>query len=403
MDRHDLITNFQPKPYWVICPNLTACKEDSSLTISVSWEREREFDQRKAKAVFDKIKSEGRAKVISVTKKEKSKPQPQALNTVELLRVCSSYLGIGPHSTMMVAERLYTQGFISYPRTETNTYQDGFSLIATLETLKQSSDWGSQVGDLLRRGISKPRSGKDAGDHPPITPMQCAGRHEFSDGDSWRIYEYICRHFCGSLAGEMKYESTSAVFAIGDEKFSKTGSTPLVAGFTSFMPWLGIAADERLPTSIRMGDEFFVTDIRINERKTSPPDYLSEADLITLMEKHGIGTDASIPTHINNIGQRNYVTVSAARRLIPTRLGIVLVHGYQKIDKELVLPTTRAALEQELNHICSGQMAFGTVLREAIDNYRRKFRNFMENILAMDELFSVSFTKLADTGKPISK
>ena len=67
------------------------------------------------------------------------------------------------------------------------------------------------------------------------------------------------------------------------------------------------------------------------ERQTGPPDYLTESELITLMEKHGIGTDASIPVHINNICERNYVNVTSGRRLKPTPLGIVLVHGYQKV------------------------------------------------------------------------
>ena len=67
------------------------------------------------------------------------------------------------------------------------------------------------------------------------------------------------------------------------------------------------------------------------EKQTSPPDYLTESELITLMEKHGIGTDASIPVHINNICERNYVAIQPGRKLKPTTLGIVLVHGYQKV------------------------------------------------------------------------
>jgi DNA topoisomerase-3 len=72
------------------------------------------------------------------------------------------------------------------------------------------------------------------------------------------------------------------------------------------------------------------------ERKTSPPDHLTESELISLMEKHGIGTDASIPVHINNICERNYVTILTGRKLQPTTLGIILVHGYQKVSASVL-------------------------------------------------------------------
>ncbi len=70
--------------------------------------------------------------VIDVSRKVKVKQRPQGLNTVELLRVASASLGIGPHSTMAVAERLYTSGFINYPRTESTAYPPSMDLKALL-------------------------------------------------------------------------------------------------------------------------------------------------------------------------------------------------------------------------------------------------------------------------------
>lgn len=116
------------------------------------------------------------------------------------------------------------------------------------------------------------------------------------------------------------------------------------------------------------------------------------------------GTDASIPQHINNICQRGYVKVNPTdRKLTPTQLGIVLVHGYQRIDSELVLPNSRASVEKILNQICTGEKDYKVVLTETIAMYKGKFKFFIDNIHLMDELFSVSFTTLAESGKPFSR
>ena len=92
------------------------------------------------------------------------------------------------------------------------------------------------------------------------------------------------------------------------------------------MHWI-TKADEYIP-EFKQAEVLNITSVNLTEGKTSPPDYLTEAELIGLMEHNGIGTDASIPTHINNICQRNYVQVSGSgRKLIPTNLGIVLING----------------------------------------------------------------------------
>lgn len=267
--------------------------------------------------------------------------------------------------------------------------------------MQGSPDWGSFVRGVLADGIGKPKKGHDAGDHPPITPMKLATRNEL-DGDSWKLYDYITRHFIGSLAKDCKYLSTTATLEVASETFTSTGKTLIDPGYTSIMHWQAFGKNEIVP-SFTEGESVAVNDVKISDHQTCPPDYLTEAELITLMEQHGIGTDASIPVHINNISQRNYVTVSSSRRLIPTTLGIVLVHGYQKIDPELVLPTMRSAVEEQLNLIAQGKANFTAVLKHTVEIFKLKFQYFVKNIEGMDQLFEVSFSPLSASGKAHSR
>ncbi|KMQ89198.1 dna topoisomerase 3-beta-1 [Lasius niger] len=398
VQRHDEIQTFKPDPYWVLQVTI---KSSDGQDIALNWNRVRSFDKEVANMFLSHVKEHDRATVVSVQSTEKSKSRPIALNTVELMRTASSGLGMSPQHAMQIAERLYTQGYISYPRTETTSYPENFDLLSTLKQQQSSPEWGEEVRNIIAAGINRPKKGHDAGDHPPITPMKHATRNEL-DGDSWRLYDYITRHFIATLARDCKYLSTTIKFEIGIEIFTATGHSLLSPGYTSILTWQALGNNDTLP-KFTFDEKVNIQEAKLVECYTQPPDYLTESELITLMEKHGIGTDASIPVHINNICIRNYVTVAAGRKLVPTSLGIVLVHGYQKIDPELVLPTMRSAVEEQLNLIALGRADFHAVLQHTVEIFKQKFHYFVQSIEAMDQLFEVSFSPLSASGKAHSR
>ncbi|KAI8089922.1 DNA topoisomerase [Halteromyces radiatus] len=399
VERHDRIQSFQPEPFWTITPTII----QADLPVKLTWMRERLFDKQVTSVFMTNVEEAQKlgAKVLQVSVTKKSKARPHALNTVEMLKHGSSNLGIGPSECMSIAERLYMQGYISYPRTETSQYPPNFDLHEVLREQAKHPQWGDYCQDLLKNGFDRPSGGTDVGDHPPITPMRVADESELF-GDTWRLYDFIARNFIGSISQNLKYTSTHVVLAIGEEKFECKGSQVTSPGFTSVMHWVN-KTDEYIP-EFKQGQVVTVKSVQMNEGKTSPPDYLTESELIGLMEQNGIGTDASISTHINNICQRNYVQVSGSgRKMIPTNLGIVLIHGYQKIDTDLSLPRMRSDMEQQLSLIASGKAGHKEVLDYFLRLFELKFAYFVKHISSMDELFEATFSPLAATGRPLSK
>ncbi len=132
---------------------------NSGKSLNVKWSRVHLFDRDVVYMFFNDVKKCDKALVTSVIVKDKAKERPPALNTVELMRACSAGLGISPIHAMQSAEKLYTQGYISYPRTETTQYAENFDFKEVLRAQAQSPIWGNFVSGLLSGKLAHPKKG----------------------------------------------------------------------------------------------------------------------------------------------------------------------------------------------------------------------------------------------------
>ncbi|CAG9467801.1 unnamed protein product [Pedinophyceae sp. YPF-701] len=420
VERQQLIAQFHPEPFWSVRPRLFKNK-----AIALEWARGRVFDKRTAELFHSLVAVAGTARVTSVTDKDLRRARPHGLNTVGLLMVASQKLGMGPHHAMQVAERLYISGYLSYPRTESTGYPAHFDFREIVAGQTRNDALAAYARSVLDVGVTRPKGGKDVGDHPPITPVRGASEGELT-GDMWRMYDYVSRHFFASIAPDCVLKRTTAIFAAGGEEFKATGTVVVKPGWTAVLPRGSVsrapkdqdreyAEDEddeddededeqetALPP-LSKGEELPLTEVALHQGQTSPPGALTEAELIHLMEKNGIGTDASIPTHINNICERNYVRVETGRRIVPTELGMTLVRGYNIIDPDLCRPEVRAEIEKNIALVAAGAADKESVVQHALDQFRQKFLYFVSKIQKMDALFEASFSPLASSGKPLSR
>lgn len=339
------------------------------------WGSGRSFNKGKVEKLLMEAQEKNAIVTVSnVTIKEKKQGRPAPLNTVALLKACSKALGIGPHSAMQSAERLYLMGYLSYPRTESTAYPKSFDIRGTLQEQASDGRWGKYVRNLLNEGVNNSRGGVDMGDHPPITPCRSAG-YELS-GDMARVYDLVVRHFIASVSQDAVWKSTSIEFdvdALGDKgKFNLRGKEVSRLALTVLMLYISLVnkfvqlvspgflaivlsreygedaerkegdedEEERTIPEFRKGEviplagsnpdstskiavasgEPVRANLKIREKMTTPPTLLTESELIGLMEKYGIGTDASIPTHIENIQKRRYCELVTGRKLHPTKL-----------------------------------------------------------------------------------
>ena len=147
-----------------------------------------------------------------------------------------------------------------------------------------------------------PRGGVDAGDHPDPPASAARSPSDVGGVDAWRVYDLVVRRFVAACARDCVVEQQTLVLEAGGELFDAFSCVVKRAGWTEAMPWR--APTERAFSPTPPGDvealetvsTLAVAGVALEPGLTSPPPRMTESELIGLMETHGIGTDASIPS-----------------------------------------------------------------------------------------------------------
>ncbi|XP_063361845.1 DNA topoisomerase 3-alpha [Cydia amplana] len=367
VERYRAVESFVPEPFWKIKVNHTM----NDLSVDFNWERIRLFDQEACQVLQDICEESPTAKVCEVKTKPKSKWRPLPLDTVELEKSASRKLRINAKETMKLAEKLYTQGFISYPRTETNEYPKEMNLAQLVGLQTGDPNWGGFAQGLLDAGGPTPRQGnKSDKAHPPIHPTKYTNS---LNGNEQRLYEFIVRSFLACCSKDAQGQETTVAIDIAGERFTANGLMIIARNYLDVYPYDKWSAKEI--HVYEMGQTFNPTSIDMVEGSTQPPHLLTEADLIALMEKHGIGTDATHAEHIETIKNRSYVALADAIHFVPGLLGMGLVEGYDAMGLAISIskPHLRAQLEADLKAISEGRKEPQAVLAEQIAKYKEVY------------------------------
>ncbi|KAG6335258.1 hypothetical protein ID866_3833 [Astraeus odoratus] len=396
VSRYKQVKSFTPENFWYIYLSLDRELDGEMKKVDFTWRRGHLFEYDVVLEIFEDILEIPRARVIKVTKKNTKKWKPLPLTTVELQKAGSRLLKLAPKKVLDIAEKLYQQGFLSYPRTETDQYDPQFDFMSLIGKQTTDPNWGGFAQRLREGEFNTPRKGKNNDKaHPPIHPTAHAGNLA---GNDKQVYDFITRRFLASCSKDAEGFETTVDVEYGGEQFCATGLIVLQRNYLEVYPydkWTG----KELP-DFQEGEEFRPTACEIKEGQTTSPSYLTEADLVALMDKNGIGTDATIAQHIQTIIDREYVIErmdGTTKHLLPSTLGIGLVEGYNEIgfDRSLSKPHLRreacsgislihvthadplllrpTQTERAMVRICEGAISKEEMLIESIDQYREMY------------------------------
>ena len=337
---------FVPEDYWVIKGDF----DNSEMEFSAPHSTARFKDEASAKAVMEHVQGQSRALVASIEKRTRTQQPPAPFNTTSLMAAASAE-GISPARTMRIAESLYMDGYISYPRVDNTVYPASLDLAATVEKLAGNPAYAPYCKNLLAGGpLHATRGKQETTDHPPIHPTNAA-TPDTLDASAYKLYNLIARRFLATLSGPATIEGTKVGLNVNGELFVARGDVLVKPGFREIYPY-GQKKDEQLPALVE-GAEIDFKGASLTKKQTEPPARYSQGKLIQEMEKRGLGTKSTRHSIIERLYTVKYVQNEPIE---PSALGMAVCDALGSFAPHVTTPDMTAQLEREMDSIAQGKV-----------------------------------------------
>ncbi|MEM0057431.1 MAG: DNA topoisomerase I [Candidatus Bathyarchaeia archaeon] len=356
--REKAIRSFVPTPYWEI----RAKVEVNGEIFEAEYERDIIETKQEVEAILNAYKGEeGTVENIEVKQFRQMPPTPFDIGALQ--SEAYSLFGYTPRRTLDIAQRLYLDALISYPRTSSQKLPPAINYEEILKSLSAVPEYRRLAADLLAKKELKPNEGKKEDPaHPAIYPTGNLPERILEEPEK-RIWDLVVRRFMAVFGEPAVRQSVKVYINVNGHRFILRGRQTLEEGWLRFYePY--VRAEEVLLPRIEEGQKIKVVRIISEDKFTKPPPRYNPGSLLRKMEEAGIGTKATRADIIQTLYDRKYVR---DERMVVTELGFEVLELLERYCPSIVSIELTRKLEERMDKIQSHMEKRENVLLDAIE------------------------------------
>jgi DNA topoisomerase-1 len=372
VEREREIRVFIPEEYWDVFAGLNT-KENSTVRCEVKKQQGTAFRPTNSDDAMGAVALLEKAEYVVSKRDDKptsSKPSAPFI-TSTLQQTASTRLGFGVKKTMMMAQRLYEAGYITYMRTDsTNLSQEAVGSCRDYivdnygkRYLPESPiSYSSKEGAQEAHEAIRPSS-------VGISPTQLSGMER----DAERLYTLIWQQFVACQMTRAEFTSTSVVVTAGDFELRTRGRVIRFDGFMRVQPPAGKKEEDVLLPDMKVGDVLSLKQLEPKQHFTKPTARYTEASLVKELEKQGIGRPSTYASIISTIQDRGYAHVDN-RRFFADKMGDIVTDRLVENFDDLLDYGFTAKMEESLDDVADGKRDWRDLLNTFYSGFVDKLK-----------------------------